>query len=437
MTGRGNHLCLIGEQTYGYEVQADKGICVFDQRCVHDGKGPVNGVERPMCSYYQTRADALGSPYRTANYALILTTPPLLRGGKTQTLLADEAHNIEEVVANNVSIYLSRRTYQRFGIRLPSYDEPAKWREWAKGQIPPRKPQQPDIGWKTVCENLTALGGVTDEGWVVSMEEHGVKLEPLWGTEYVQPKLFGHGVDKYGGLALPPGGVQKVMMTSATMMGAEYIADKLGLPDGSWDYLDLPSTFPPAHRPINYAPVVMMNNKAMEDGSPVRKQMMDAVDKVIEHYILSGAKAGLIHGVSNKYVEKLLTESRWKSIMSKEVEQHVRIIEAGGTSILVAANIAEGWDGKDDLCRFIILPKVPFPNLGDTRTRLRREDDERSFDHRTLVSVVQGAGRGVRHTTDVADTWILDRAWSILMNKRRTWLPKSFTDAYRQVNFPF
>lgn len=432
MTGRANHPCLIGEELYGYDVMADKGICAVGGWCAHTGKMSDEGeLPKQLCSYYAMRKECLESPYRTANYAVLLTNPPLLQKGRTEALLADEAHNIEEVVANIVSIYLSRRTFQRFGIRLPGYAAAGQWQQWAERQPLPRKPQQLDFGWKTVCENLAALGGVTDDGWVVSMEEHGVKLEPVWGTEFVQPRLFGHTTDEHGEVRMPRGGVKKVLMTSATLMGADYIADKLGLPEGSWDYLDLPSTFPPENRPINYAPVVTMNNAAMQDGyNEVRAKMMAAVDRLIEHYVLSGAKAGLIHGVSNKYVEKLLTESRWKAIMTKEVSTHVESITAGRTSVLVAANLAEGWDGKDDLCRFVIFPKAPFPNLGDARTRLRMGEDGRSFDHRALVTVVQGAGRGVRHVSDTCDTWLLDGAWKFLYNKRKAWLPNSFLSAY-------
>lgn len=410
---------------YGYPVMADKGICVVEKGSCDHERAPI------QCSYYASRAAAMASPYRTANYALILSNPPLLSKGRTETLLADEAHNIEEVVANNVSLYLSRRTFAKFGYQLPGFEDIGWWVEWAKHQPRPRKPLKLDIGWKVVTDTLNQLAQIKDDSWVVTKEERAVRLEPLWGTGFVQPKLFGHATDGRGEILIPRGGVKKVLMTSATLMGAEYIADKLGLPEDSWDYLDLPSTFPPENRPINYAPVVVMNNAAMQDGpNAVRAQMMAAVDRLIETYILHGAKAGLIHGVSNKYVEKLLTESRWKAIMCKEVEEHVAIIRAGGTSVLVAANLAEGWDGKDELCRFVIFPKVPFPNLGDTRTRLRRDEDERSFDHRTLVTVVQGAGRGVRHTQDTCDTWLLDGAWKFLYSKRRGWLPKSFLDAY-------
>ena len=112
-------------------------------------------------------------------------------------------------------------------------------------------------------------------------------------------------------------------------------------------------------------------------------------------------------------------------------DEHAKRVKANEASVLVAANLTEGWDGRDDLCRFILMPKVPFPNLGDKRTKLRMQEDSRSFDHQALVAVVQGAGRGVRHREDFADTWILDGAWNMLRQKRGHWLPQSFKDAYQ------
>ena len=116
--------------------------------------------------------------------------------------------------------------------------------------------------------------------------------------------------------------------------------------------------------------------------------------------------------------------------MTADVSEHERRVGAKDPSVLVASNLTEGYDGKDDLCRFIIIPKVPYPNLGDRRTRLRMTEDGRSFDYHALVAVVQGAGRGVRHAQDYADTWILDGLWSMLYAKRKTWLPTSFREAY-------
>lgn len=448
--GRGNFPCLVGEKTHfgRKDVMANEGVCTIKEWCPHmgvmDPKG--EGKQEAMCGYYQQRADALESPYRIANYALVLTFPPLLRFNRqegwnpTDTMLADEAHNIEESVVSSAQVFLSARTFRMFNVDLPAFDLLEEWIAWAPKAIMqlPKLEKPPDFGLKTAyssLEFLANLNPVREAGrWLVENEAKGVRLTPVWGSPFVMKNLFGHDKAPVNATLSERTrarnqGVQKVTFSSATLMGAEYIAETLGLPDGSWAYLDLPSTFPAANRPINYSPVVKMNFKRMSTFEG-REKMQAAIDTLIDYYVKTGQAAGLIHAVSNRYRDQILTESRWSAIMTLDREEHERKINDGKPSVLVAANLTEGWDGYDDLCRFLILPKVPFPSLGDKRTKMRMQEDPRSYDHRALVAIVQGVGRGVRHKEDHADAWILDSNWAMLRRKRLDWLPRSFTDAY-------
>lgn len=159
--------------------------------------------------------------------------------------------------------------------------------------------------------------------------------------------------------------------------------------------------------------------------------MQSAIDSIIGYYLANGRKTGIIHAVSNKYRDEVLTNSKWRAMMTVQAEEHEARVKQGLPSVIVSANMTEGWDGLDGQCRFVIMPKVPYPNLGDKRTALRMKEDPRSYDWRALVAVVQGAGRGVRHAQDYADTWILDKNWGDqLYRKRHNWLPVSFQDAY-------
>ena len=58
--------------------------------------------------------------------------------------------------------------------------------------------------------------------WIIIAEDKGVRFQPIWGASYVMPNLFGHsqapGADTQAG-------IKRVLFTSATLMGAEYIAD--------------------------------------------------------------------------------------------------------------------------------------------------------------------------------------------------------------------
>lgn len=446
LTGRRNHPCWVGDQLYGVsneQYNAAQGICAIAAgQCEHGPRADGNGYKHPeysgSCPYYTQMGKAMGSPHRVTNYAMLLSLPPLQQ--TTATLLADEGHNVEDAVTDNSRIFLSARTLGRFRTRIPHLGtDIGAWAEWA-GKVgktlPPIKAgTKPDFGLKTAKDSLGFLSRLSpdDAGrWFIEEDNNGVTFIPIWGRDFVMKNLFGHdeappSSDMYEAANQKQGGVQKVMLLSATLMGAEYIANTLGFPDGSWAYLDLPSTFPVANRPVNFSPVVAMSARSTDEDY---EKMQAAIDHLIEYYMLNGAPSGMIHAVSNNYRDRILTSSRFRGIMRTDPTHHEDAVKRGEASVLVAANLVEGWDGADNLCRFVIMPKVPFPNLGDKRTRIRMQEDGRSFDHKALVAVVQGAGRGVRHRQDYADTWILDANWAQLRARRYDWLPDAFTSAY-------
>lgn len=449
LTGRRNHPCWVGDQIYGIdgEYSAAEGVCVVDsEQCSHSSKGlgvGQYGVEDDddragLCPYYSQLGRALGSENRVTNYAMLLSLPPLQRS--TSTLLADEGHNVEDAVVGNASLSLTRWNLSRFGIRLP-HPSPGGdmegWKRWAVDTLTdlPRAPRHgpPDFGYKTILDTLKSLVRVGAGGtgqWLVEENDRGVAFTPIWGRDFVMSRLFGHNEPPPNADAFESSqrtGISKVVLVSATLMGAEYIASTLGFPDGSWAYLDLPSTFPIGNRPVNYSPVASQSYSNREQSRPL---IQEAMDKLVDYYVLNSQPSGVIHAVSNEYRDYILTNSRWRGILRSTPEEHEAAVRKGEASVLVAANLMEGWDGADNLCRFILMPKVPFPSLGDKRTKLRMEEDSRSYDHRTLVSVVQGAGRGVRHASDYCDTWILDGSWQQLYSRTKSWLPDSFQSAY-------
>ena len=453
--GRGNFPCLIADDTHPLQqnVTAADAICVMPgyERgdCEHDSVAKLED----KCPYYVQNYLAMSSPHRVVNYSLLLSYPPLTQDSPrrppwmlpTRLLLCDEAHNVEQAVCDATSLTLSRRTFQTFKIKLPQYKDVMEWAAWANELMDSisdrilttgKNPKAGDLrGAATVVKTLEALSEITPDqagNWMIGEDQWGITFQPVWGSPWVTQKLLGHSAAPSAGTLAElraSRGIVKGLFTSATLMGADYVAELLGLADGTWAYLDMPSVFPKSLRPVNYAPVMKMNAAAVADPN-ARSKMQAAVDKVVQHYVLAGRPWGIIHAVSNKYRDFLLTESAWRGIMTADVSEHERRVGAKDPSVLVASNLTEGYDGKDDLCRFIIIPKVPYPNLGDRRTRLRMQEDGRSFDYHALVAVVQGAGRGVRHAQDFCDVWILDGLWSMLYAKRKSWLPTSFKEAY-------
>ena len=435
LKGRDNFECLVGQETHGFEITAARAVCAFNEWCKHSGANSPNG-ESPsehICDYYKQRITALAQRGRVTNYPMALTMPSLR--DSTSTLILDEAHRIEQTVIRSASIVLNRGAMLVYGVKPPRVagDDVTLWAKWARGQRV-RQRSKYDYQAKKLQEVLTRMGTMHlhPDNWIVDNKGPITKFSPIFGTPFVLPNLFGH--DKLDTQELLSGdtgrsGVRKVMMMSATLLAPDLMERTLGLPPGSYAYSDLDSPFPVANRPINYSPTMRMN-KASTATAAGRAPMTNKMDKLIDHYLLTGRKCGIIHAVSRWYRDSIIAESRWTGIMTTDPAHHARRSADGKASVLVSDNIVDGWDGADNLCRFVLMPKVPFPNLGDKHVKLRQQKDPRSYDYSALVSIVQGVGRGVRHETDKAENWILDESWEALYRRRGDWLPQAFLSAY-------
>ena len=434
LKGRDNFACLIGQETHGLDITAARGVCAFNEWCRHSGADSPTGALRDetICGYYSQKGAALESRGRVTNYPMMLTMPTLRES--TRTLVLDEAHRVEQAVIHTASVILNRGSMLVYGIKPPrAGTDIVQWAKWARGQHVKSRNKY-DYQAKKLQTILTKMGTMSanPDNWIVDNKGTITKFSPIFGTPFVLPDLFGHSkFDTQELLAGDTGrdGINKVLLMSATLLAPDLMERTLGLPPHSYAYLDLDSPFPTKNRPINFWPVMRMNREsaATPEG---RAPMTNAMDKLIDHYLLTGRKCGIIHAVSRRYREQIKAESRWARVMTSDPLEHARRAAANSPSVLVSDNIIDGWDGADNLCRFVLMPKVPFPNLGDEHVKLRQQKDPRSYDYNALVSIVQGVGRGVRHETDKAESWILDESWEALYKRRGEWLPQSFMAAY-------
>ena len=407
LKGRRHHPCWIQEGT------AETAPCAVGEACEYSRPDEAN------CPYYEGVYRAYEAKYRITNYHAYLNHPKLWP--TTELLVCDEAHRVEEIVREQASVYLPFAQCKLAGIPAPRSTKIGAYLSWAKrNKWHANRRDMLDEQWRYVRNALLTLSAIPYGcgDWHIQVNGGYAKLRPVWGRGLAHPLLL---EDR-----------PKVLFMSATLMWPEWVATTLGLPAGSWTYLDIPSVFPPAHRPVYYAPVVGLNADAIrQEDSLARQQMQGAIDRIIGRYLVTGKYGGIVHTASHNYTKRVLTESSWSGIMTTAAADHAAKIAAGRPSVLVSPSLSEGWDGIDELCRFIIIPKVPFPDLGDTIVNLRMQQDARSYDYAALVSIIQAVGRGVRHEHDSCDAWILDSNWGRLYSKRRAWLPQSFRDAYR------
>jgi ATP-dependent DNA helicase DinG len=104
--------------------------------------------------------------------------------------------------------------------------------------------------------------------------------------------------------------------------------------------------------------------------------------------------------------------------------------------VLVASSLERGVDLIGDLCRVVIVAKVPYPNMGDRRTsaRMRLPGGRSWYATHTARSIVQMTGRGVRAHDDHATTYIFDSQFQKFWGQWSKLLPRWWRDAVEVVN---
>jgi Rad3-related DNA helicase len=93
--------------------------------------------------------------------------------------------------------------------------------------------------------------------------------------------------------------------------------------------------------------------------------------------------------------------------------------------------MTEGVDLKDDLSRFQVFLKVPFPYLGDQVTQKRMKLNSSWYAFMTARTIVQGIGRSIRNENDSAVTYILDSCFHQFYRQNKKMFPLSFQQSIK------
>ena len=104
------------------------------------------------------------------------------------------------------------------------------------------------------------------------------------------------------------------------------------------------------------------------------------------------------------------------------------------TGVLLSSSLWEGVDLKDDLSRFQIIAKVPYPNYKEKRTKAKMGKFPLWYTSQTLTKLLQGFGRSIRSQDDWAQTYVLDTAVNNIFFKAQPMIPKAYYDVLGMEN---
>jgi ATP-dependent DNA helicase DinG len=229
----------------------------------------------------------------------------------------------------------------------------------------------------------------------------------------------------------------KTLIMSATILDHRTFEKNLGLDTGDnrTKFIQIQSDFPIENRPIFPLSVEYLNFSNLQQ-TDVKTKISRAIDNIM--HIHSNDK-GIIHTTSYEqlnFIKENLSKmnSRRLILTDPEIQRDEVIkehIDSKKPTVLISPSLHTGLDLKDNLSRFQIITKVPYPNIADKWTSEKRKINEEWYYWQTALRLVQAYGRSIRSKDDWAKTYVLDAAFNYFVKMNVNILPKWFVSAIR------
>lgn len=417
-----NPACDIGECKRKGESKLD--YCVSD--------------DDVYCPYYNQRYKAILSSICLMNFHSFLyqTRIPKSGFGNRDLIILDEAHVSEDVLLKFIEINISDRYFQTMSIRFPKLETVEEYIAYFNEinileLIKSRKLDavanqrfREEEEWERTYVKFVNLLDSDPSNWVCMWEEtktgvsRTVTLKPIFVDQFAQV-LF----DK----------VKFVLMMSATILSKDIICSSLGIDRKSAKFIKLGSQFPAEIRPIHFRPSGFMTYNKKADTIP--KLIEDVNDLCRFHQ----NERGIIHthtfDTANILKEQCAADVKSRFLLQTDPDFLGDKTELLGrhkntpNSIIVAPAMHEGLDLKDDLGRFALILKVPYPSKGDPQIAARMELSQSYYTWRTATKLCQSYGRIHRHDTDYGVTYVLDADFQRFVQNSEEMLPDWFIEA--------
>lgn len=439
-----------------YEAQKSEKLSCDEGYCkTNTGKGSCNlclpsqedkdsgrvqlpeGMEFSFCPYYEKIFSGMNAQTCSMNFNnFILHLNSGRKFAKRKILIIDEAHNTEEKLLNYLECPVSSR---HIACKIPELKTAIEYVGWlqkidALGYLKEKiaeAMESMNMKMAGMYESLfkkyiNMMIEVKEDptGWVVEYE-HDKKTDVTKAT--LKP-IFAHRAAKNFLFKF----ADHIVFLSATILNAQTFANNLGIQQGEYAAMRIPSQFPVENRPIvtDYAGR-FTGGKAKMDG-----WIRDMANKVTDIARRYQDYRGIIHthsfGIQRALMETLPPIVTNRLIQQFDYATKTEMIEAHAKrpgSIIIAPAMHEGVDLKGDLSRFQILCKVPFANFYENKQlSARMELDRGYYDFITILKIVQSVGRSVRSATDWADTFIIDESFDRVYRNNQSSFPQWFKE---------
>lgn len=394
------------------------------------------------CYYLENKTQAVKAPITILNYDYGLYELNFAGELNTREIaLHDEAHNIEQKIMNFVQLEIPLKTIQAYTFDFNNNNVESRLNELDEAidqlhiyidsnlekidKLAKRGTIEDDMQIDYLLREINKTKRLIDkiertiiniesepQNWLSRYEDGKIIFKPILIHDYAQKYLLSH--------------TRKNVFLSGTIISPVRFAEWLGLEKVGLS--NKMGHFPKEIRPIELCYAGAMGRKTIDEtmvkAIPIIKKILD----------IHKDQKGIIHTNSFKITNMIkdCIDNDRLVYHDGEVSQYDLIhnhINSNEPKVLVSPSVKEGLDLKDELGRFQIVAKIPYPNLGDAQILARKNIDELYYDKanpvdykwytiETVKGLIQSFGRIVRHKNDFGKTYILDKNFQNLYGKK-------------------
>lgn len=427
------------------------------------------------CVYQQAKMSFLTSELAITSFAYFLNSKQM---PKRQLLIIDEAHNIE----NQLMMYVETRIDRSFCENILNLQWPSEtddihsdtdkaeqdrelFKNWVLGVYYPRILEEEAKSRKIISKLNTLEYKLSEAKDIIRAAENVIEaaekikafasdyvnnesnwvpqIELKWKEDKNGKKSISNrylvyktvDISSYANTLLYSKG-NYVICLSATILNAPAFAASVGIASEKFSSLSKNSPFPIENRMTYLMGCGSMGFKDKEETLP---KVIKTIEEILEDH--KGDK-GIIHThtYSNaQYIKNNINKKYLKRLLFHGADDRDLILEqhcerTDNDTVIISPSMAEGVDLKDDLSRFQVIMKVPYPYLGDPLVKRKMELNKTWYPYQAVKTLCQMLGRSIRNENDKAETYILDSGFANFYRQNRKLFPDWFSEAYRVLN---
>lgn len=430
------------------------GLCEEEEGVSRD---PDTGLS--LCPYTRAKELAIRARVVVMNTAYFLAVMQTKGGGGfagRDLVVVDEADTLESQLMGAVDVLFTRDMLRRFESGRPDLkSKPESWKVWLEGvalpglvervrQIVKRGAHLNPDGAKELrrvqgyVDRVKVVLEDVDTNWVMDVKDGWGDDPAGTGSVHFRPirvKRFGEArVIKHG---------ERFLFMSGTIIDPHVFAEEIGLPEGSWKFVQDLKGFDKRRRPVFAWPVAPMSHKVKADSRPLMaRRVMEIArmwpkERVLVHTVSHELTRYLVEwagkeGEKNRDERDVAERLVWFET-AKDRERALKEYAGREGAVMIAAGLERGVDFPDELCRVQVIAKIPYPNLKDKQVsaRLYSPGGQAWYRMHTIRSIVQMTGRGMRHAGDWCRTYVLDDNFRVLWQQSKRLFPPWWRDAVR------